>query len=119
MEALKMLISFAVLLGVVGVVLGASVLSIGKLGDTMTKCSGTGVNSESGTYNATGNQCQNSSGTYSTGAVNKTTEFEATLQSKTGLKTIGEQVPTIGIVTAMVVIIALLAAVLSYAAFFR
>jgi len=111
MESLKVLPFLFVSLALAGIIGGASVLSIGTFGDSMTKCdTTTGVNSESINYNETPNQCWN--GTDAVG--NKTIEFQTTLETKNGLLTVAEQFPTLGIIAVMIIIIALIAGVMTY-----
>ena len=119
MEALRVVPYIFLMLAVAGIIGGAAVLSVSKFGDQMTKCEGTGVNSESGSYNSTADQCNNSTVNLSGGTafspnINKTGEFVSTQQTKSGLKTVAEQFPTIGVIAVMVVIISLIAGVFAY-----
>lgn len=100
----------ALILAISGIILGASVLSVSKFGDTMPKCENT-----SSTYNPVNDSCENASGTV---FGEKTIEFQSTLDANTGQLTIAEQLPTVAIISIMVIIISVIAGVFVYLRYF-
>jgi|SRR3990167_5388941 len=117
MEALKLVPTIALVLAVAGIIVGASVVSLSKFGETVTKC----YNS-SFIYNTSMDKCAGWEGAQNgstQGYDNFTSEYYGIKKAKGGETTVAEQIPTIAIIAVMVIIISLLAGTFAYMALFR
>ena len=100
-------------IAIAGILGGAGAISLGKFGDTVDKCDTTGA-----VWNESQQKCVNASN-HSQTLGDTTAEWETILQSQSGIKTVGEQMPTVSIIAIMVVIIAILSAIFVYFRWFR
>ena len=110
MEGLKTVPYLFLAIAIAGVIGGAGAITVGKFGDTITKCT-----EATATYNETIDNCDNSS-QHIIG--NKTIEYQVILDSQEGNASIAEQLPTVAIIGIMVVIIAIIAGVFVYLRYF-
>jgi hypothetical protein len=118
MEGMKAIPYIALVIAIAGVIIGAAVISLGKFGDTVTKCVNT-----SWEWNETLDQCTNITSSYSGGAagqgsLNFTDEYYAIYQTKQGEGDLAEQLPTVAIIGVMVIIISIIAGVFVYLRYF-
>lgn len=123
MDSLKMIPYIALLLAITGVIIGASVITLSKFGDTssVTKCINTTYQ-----YNATEDKCSayNSSHaeldsiTAGYGA-NFTAEYYSVWAAQDSQATLSEQQPTVAIIAVMIIIISLIAGTFVYMKYLR
>lgn len=111
MEGLKTIPYLFLLLAIAGIIAGATALVISKFQSTVDDCT-----AATATYNASAKVCQNSS-QHTVGSV--TVEYQTMLDSAQAQANVSEQLPTIGIITIMVVIIAVIAGVFVYIQYFK
>ena len=107
----------ALVLCISGIVLGASVITLTKFGDTVSKCYNTSYH-----YNTSIGVCDGVNATAMSsigkGSLNWSNEYYAILQAKEGQNTIAEQLPTVAIIGVMVIIISIIAGVFVYLRYF-
>lgn len=111
MEGLKLIPAIALMITIAGVIIGASVIAMGKFGDTMTQCY-----NGSYTYNTTVGGCVgvDTNNLPSVGKKNMTEEYFSVVQGIDGENTVAEQLPTVAIIAVMVIIISVIAGVFVY-----
>ena len=117
MEGLKSLPYLFLALAVAAIVGGASAVTLGEFGGTITKCfnSSYAYNNAGGCYNIS----DISSDSDVSGYNNMTAEFNIVYQGLDAETTVAGQLGTVGIIAIMVVIIGLLAGVFVYFQYFR
>jgi len=118
MEGLKLIPYLALMLCIAGIVIGASAVTLGKFGDTMSdKC----WNSSYSFVLADDNCNGTSIGTENAGSSpgkNFSYEYWTVYESKVSQSDVAEQLPTLAIIGVMVVIISVLAGVFVYMKYF-
>jgi len=106
------------MLAITGIILGASLITTGEFGETMTKC----ING-SFTINTATTACVNNTNfsaiPQGEGGLNLSNEYYGIVKTNEGLGTVAEQQNTIAIIVVMVIIISLIAGVFVYFRNFR
>ena len=115
MEALKLIPAIVLTLTIAGVIIGATVISLGTFGDTMTKC----INS-SYAYNTTNGMClaDPAEGQETSGYDNFTSDYYTVAKGIESEITIAEQQSTVAIIAIMTIIISIIASVFVYIKYF-
>lgn len=126
MEGLKAIPVLALTLLIAGIIIAASVIMLGKFGDTLPsgKCFNSSfsignddVCRNNTVFNFSVGGASNFGQTLGYGG-NYTGEYQTIKLTKTGTNTISEQIPTVAIVAVMVVVISVIAGVFAYVNYF-
>lgn len=107
---LKELLGIGMTFVVLGIGIAYGLEVIGDIKDDLgvDACGMTGVNSESFTYSSSGNQCINGSSAADIGLPPTTAEYNATVDSITGVSKITSKLPTIATIVVAAVILGIL-----------
>jgi len=121
MEGLKAIPFLALVLAISGIVIGSGAVVLSKFGDTTQKCE-----TATHTYNITKDYCcLQPNGAATINYCTKENNSNVTLQYRTVLEgldaesEVGAQLPTVGIIAVMVVIISIIASVFVYLKYFQ
>jgi len=123
MEGLKLIPYIALVIAISGIILGASVITLDKFGDSVTTCADVSGFS----YNATTDHCAcddvtacalNSSYLGVENQRNFSSEYYTVWNSISAESDIAEQLPTVAIIGVMVIIISVIAGVFVYMRYF-
>ena len=114
---MKMIPYIALILAISGIILGASVISLSSMGDTVTKC----LNS-TWTFDTATKKCLNATAAVGTAdgtaGYNMTDEYYSILMASESEVDVAEQMPTVAIIAIMVIIISVVAGVFVYLRYF-
>jgi hypothetical protein len=120
MEGLRLIPYIALMLLISGVILAASLIGTGKFGDTLTQCYNTSY--VMNTTASGGHFCTNTTikapGGAGKGNLNLSDEYYAIVKAEEGLSEVSGQIPTVGIIAIMVIIISVIAGVFVYMRYF-
>ena len=119
MEGIKMIPALVLMIAIAGIIVGATVITTAKFGDTTDKCYNSSYE-----YNSTTQTCHNMTsgvaflGTVGPSGTNLSQQMFAILKSSEAQGDIAEQLPTVAIIAIMVVIISIIAGVFTYVKYF-
>lgn len=121
MEGMKAIPYVALVVAISGIIIGAAIISLDSFGDTIDAC-----HNSSFTLNESNRNgdvvCLNNTAFLSEAkgksGTNLTNEYYSIVQSTEGQGDLAEQLPTIAIISIMVVIISIIAAVFVYLRYF-
>lgn len=110
-EGFKAIPFIALIIAISGIVIGASVISLSKFGDSIDKCE------EPNAWNTSTSRCEATNSSHDVNG-SMTAEYAAISNATAGNVDLAEQLPTVAIIGIMVVILSVISGVFVYLRYF-